>query len=49
VAALKAGTSAADSGLELDDVITIIDRGDEQFLLSGMPFQAAVDKVSGLR
>lgn len=47
--ALKAGTSAAKSGLEVEDVITIVDRGDEQFLLSGLPFQAAVDKISDFR
>ena len=47
--ALKAGTSAANSGLEVDDVITIVDRGEEQFLLSGLSFQAALDKVNGVR
>jgi C-terminal processing protease CtpA/Prc len=49
VTALKAGTSAANSGLEVDDVITIVDRGEEQFLLSGLSFQAALDKVNGVR
>ena len=49
VTALKQGTSAADSGLEVNDIITVVDIGDEQFFLAGLPWYEACEKLSGPR